>query len=154
MMQNQSDLKLIFAVLGFIFALISFFYKNHETNQLRIFKNISDNVKEINKICIDVFAKHEIDGSTYHKVSMYLDMVILDIKTFPTGKFYHLKKCLEANREEVNDLVEDYKDLIFSDTPIENKSLDVKEFKEAEKRLVEIIQKSVEVLQKLESFLP
>lgn len=154
MMQDLSDPKLFFAFLGFVFALVSFFYKNHETNQLRTLKNISDNIKEINKICIDVFSIQEIDDSTYHKVSMHLDMVLLDLKTFPTGKFYNCKVCMAENRERVIDLVEDYKDLIFSDTPIENKSINIKEFKEAEKRLVDIIQKSVEVLQRIESFLP
>lgn len=146
-MQNLSDPKLIFAILGFIFALISFFYKNHETNQLRILKTISDNLKEINKLCIDVFSSKKIDDSIYHKVSMHLDLVLLDLKTFPTGKFYKCKICIEANRDVVNNLIEDYKDLIFTDTPIENKSIDIDKFKDPEKRLVEI-------LQKLESFLP
>ena len=153
-MQSLSDPKLIFAILGFTFALISFFYKNHETNQLRILKNISDNLKEINKLCIDVFSKRQIDESIYHKVSMHLDLVLLDLKTFPTGKFYKCKICIEANRDKVSNLVEDYKDLIFTDTPIENKSIKIDEFQEPEKRLVDIIQKSVEILETLESYLP
>lgn len=153
-MQSLNDPKLILTLFGILFALISFFYKNHETNQLRIFKNISDNVKEINKLCIDVFAMKNIDNSTYHKISMHLDFVILDLKTFPTGKFYKCEICVEQNREIVNTMFEDYKDLIFCDTPIENKSLDIESFKGSEERLVNIIQKSVEILQKLESYLP
>lgn len=153
-MQSLNDPKLILTLFGILFALISFFYKNHETNQLRIFKNISDNVKEINKLCIDVFAMKNIENSTYHKISMHLDFVILDLKTFPTGKFYKCEICVEQNREIVNTMFEDYKDLIFCDTPIENKSLDIESFKGSEERLVNIIQKSVEILQKLESYLP
>lgn len=154
MMLSQIDAKLIFAIIGFIFALISFFYKNHETNQLRVLKSISDNLKEINKLCIDVFSKKALDESVYHKISMHLDLVLLDVKTFPTGKFYKCKACISENRDIVNALVEDYKDLIFEDTPIENKSIDINNYQDAEKRLVNILQKSVQILEKLESYLP
>ncbi|MCL6234057.1 hypothetical protein M5F03_02545 [Acinetobacter sp. ANC 5579] len=152
-MLSQIDGKLLFAIFGFLFALISFFYKNHETNQLRVLKSISDNIKEINKICIDVFAKKTIDESIYHKISMHLDLVLLDVKTFPTGKFYNCKTCISENRDIVNALVEDYKDLIFEDTPIENKSIDIGEYENSEKRMVEIIQKSVQILEKLEGYM-
>lgn len=153
-MLNQFDAKLIFAIFGFAFALISFLYKNHETNQLRILKNITDNIKEINKVCIEVFANQNMKEDVYPRISMFLDLVQLDVKTFPTGKFYNSKKRIEANRDLINRLIEDYKDLIFSDTPIENKSIKIEIFPNREEKLDDIIQKSIKLLDSLEKFLP
>lgn len=148
------DPKLFFAIIGFIFALLSFFYKNHETNQLRILKNITDNIKEINEICIDVFAKKEINDDTLPKISMYLDFLQLNIALFPTGKFYKCNLCLKEEKENVNIMIQDYKDLIFSDTPIENKSISIEDYDGSKERLDKIIQKSVDILKRLESYLP
>lgn len=153
-MLNSIDAKLAFAFFGFVFALISFLYKNHETNQLRILKNITDNIKEINKVCIEVFANQTMKADVYPRISMFLDLVQLDVKTFPTGKFYNSKAQIEINRNLINTLIEDYKDLIFSDTPIENKSMQILDFPDKEKKLDDIIQKSITLLSKLESFLP
>lgn len=153
-MQDQIDARAILAFIGFFFALIAFFYKNHETNQLRILKNISDNIKSINEICISVFAKNELEEDVLPKIFMYLDLLELNLKLFPACKFYTLKFHAKTNQDFIMIMLQDYKDLIFTDTPIENRSINIKTYKDANKKLDLIIQKSIDILRHLESYLP
>ena len=85
---------------------------------------------------------------------MFFNFLELNIDTFPAGKFYKCKICIEENREKINVLIEDYKELIFTDTPIENRSLDILAYEDSSEKLDLIIQKSILILDKLESYLP
>lgn len=147
------DFKMIISVLGFLFGLFNFIYKNLESSQLRALKNITDMLQKTNETCIDIFLKDDvdsIDNATRQKVFMYLNILELNVEAFPVSiiSFFLRKKI---NKESILWMVEDYKELIL-DTPIENRSMALIDFKSehGEARTEEVVHMSMNILTHLE----